>query len=101
MKVVLYVQNLMDRGRFTAPQHEMVFVRTNEELASAADGADLVVMDLAAEGAIEALEASPMKATAYAGHVHEHLLNRANAIEGVEALPRSVFFRRLPQILNT
>lgn len=101
-QIVVLSANLMDRGRF---RHlgPVTFVTADVELRSAAKAAVLIFADLSVPGAISALRTvanerdaeQPMKVIGYAGHVEKDLLNAARELPGVEALPRSVFFKRL------
>jgi DNA-binding NarL/FixJ family response regulator len=80
-------------------------VRTPEALAERlADGAPLALIDLEAEGAFEAIAlcaaATPRPRTvAFGAHVDREALERARAAGADEALPRSAFVSRLPELL--
>lgn len=97
--VVAAVPDLMDRSRLRADGVEVTTVPLGR-LAVAideADQVDLVVVDLARPGAIEAATGLGVPVVGFAPHVDDALLDAARAA-GIEALPRSVFFRRWPDV---
>mgnify|MGYP003320691082 CR=1 FL=1 len=96
-RVVAFVPDLMDRARLSAPGVEVTFVDDPEELADA--HADLVVVDLARPGAIEALGAAARPTVGFVAHVDEALMAAALAAGCNEVLPRSRFFRRFVELV--
>lgn len=89
MRVRAVVPDLMDRSRLARPGVELV-----------ADDPELVVVDLARPGALAAAAeavATGLRVVGFAPHVEDDLVADAEAA-GVEALARSVFFRRWPDV---
>jgi hypothetical protein len=66
--------------------------------ALAAAPADLVLVDLTRPGILDAAAGAEARCVGFGPHVDDELL-RAAAAAGVEATARSVFFRRLPELL--
>ena len=94
-RVVAWVPDLMDRSRVGAAG-AVTFVASAEELADAAAGADLVIVDLARPGALDAIAGlRGVRTVGFAPHVERDLLEAATAAGCDEVLPRSAFFRRL------
>lgn len=98
-RVVALVPDLMDRSRLGG--HQIEFVGAAALLPIVAAGASLVLVDLSRPGVADVLdvvvEASD-RVVGYAPHVEDEVLALAVAA-GAEALPRSVFFRRVGEIL--
>ncbi|HYI60302.1 MAG TPA: hypothetical protein VEW93_00700 [Acidimicrobiales bacterium] len=97
--VVAVVPDLMDRSRLRADGVEVTVVPPGR-LADAVGGArpvDLVVVDLSRPGAVEAVSGLGVPVVGFAPHVDDTLLAAARAA-GIEALPRSTFFRRWPAV---
>ena len=95
-RVVAFVPDLMDRARFGSGPSRPHFVGSVAELASV--DADVVFVDLSRPGAIAAVTGLAGRVIGFASHVDEATL--ALALQaGVDAHPRSVFFRRLPEWL--
>ena len=90
MTIAAFVPDLMDRSRFSGCR----LLSSLEELRAATES--LVVVDLSRPGVLDSLPDT--KVVGFAPHVDDALLAQANE-RGVEALPRSVFFRRLPDLL--
>lgn len=90
--VVAFVPDLMDRSRLGAA---VTVVRDLGDARAAA--AELLLVDLAREGVLDRLPSGP-RIVGFAPHVDEELLAAASD-RGCEALPRSVFFKRLPELL--
>lgn len=89
--VVAFVPDLLDRSRFEGLGAR--FVRTLEQLEAAQ--ADVAVADLSREGALEALATCvAARKLGFAPHVEGELLVHARSL-GIEAYPRSRFFRQL------
>ena len=85
MTVYAISTDLMDGSKLRAIDGVRV-VRPGHDLADA----ELVVVDLALPGALE----RALEVIAYGSHVDDETLAAAEA-SGAEAMPRSVFFRRL------
>ena len=97
--VVALVTDLMDRSRLRSTPDLVVRFVAPAELAAATD-ADLVVVDLARPGHLEALADRPpgVEVVGFGPHVDDDLLTRAGAAGCDRVLPRSQFFRRWPEI---
>lgn len=92
-RIVAYVPDLMDRSRLSGFGIE--FVAGAGALGPAAGPTDLVLVDLARPGALDAgieLASLGHRVVGFAPHVDEDLRSRA-AAGGVEVLARSRFFR--------
>ena len=98
-RVVAYVPDLMDRSRISAAVPGVVFVRNAAELVDAAAGADLVVLDASRPGALDVVPSLATRAIAFGSHFDTELLDAARAAGVDEVMPRSAFFRRLPEVL--
>ena len=90
MTVSAYVPDLMDRSKVQAAYADAAFART----AAALRDAELVLVDLGRSDVLDAIAGLQGRVVGFASHVDTDLLERAQQA-GVEALPRSVFFRRL------
>ena len=101
MTVVAYAPDLMDRSKLSAAVPGLSFVARPADLAAAAAGADLVVVDLARPGVQEVLDevTAATRVIGYGSHVDRATLERAEAA-GCEAMPRSQFFRTLGELLG-
>jgi hypothetical protein len=96
MTVFAIVPDLMDRARIDEAILEVHHTTPGKIGSLAADG-DLVIVDLRRVGDAVALAvATGARVIGYAPHVEEDVLARATTL-GCEALPRSVFFRRLTE----
>ena len=97
MTVFAIVPDLMDRARIDERILDVRHVRPGQ-IGAAAQPGDLVLVDLKKVGSAVALAtATGARVVGFAPHVDEELLALA-ASAGCEALPRSVFFRRLPDV---
>jgi hypothetical protein len=96
--VVAFVPDLMDRSRLSAAG-EVTFVSRASDLAAAATGATLVVVDLSRPGALDAVASVGAPVIGFAPHVEDELLAAGLAAGCDQVLPRSAFFRRLPELL--
>ena len=96
-RVVALSSDLMDRSKLVAAFPDITIVRLIAP-RSLVD-ADLFLVDLSVASALEAIEAASaggVRTVAYGSHVDTaRLLDATQA--GADALPRSVFFRRLSQ----
>ncbi len=100
MLVVAAVPDLMDRSRLASPGCQVTHVAPDDladALATAERPVDLVVIDLSRPGALDAAVGLDVAVVGFAPHVDDALFERARAA-GVDALARSVFFRRWPAV---
>jgi hypothetical protein len=88
--VSAFVPDLMDKSKVQAAFPDATFARRVEALSDAS----LVIVDLGRDGAIEAVKNFEGRIVGFASHVDEILLEQAKDV-GIEAIPRSLFFRRL------
>ena len=93
-RIAAYVPNLMDRSRFAS---HVEMLQTFDDLESV--NADLVLIDVSNPEVLQYLPAG-LQIIAFAPHVNAEILDQATAAGCVDALPRSVFFKRLPQLLG-
>jgi hypothetical protein len=103
MIVVALTPDLADRARIAAAVPDARFVGAAALLPRAAEGADVVLVDLSRFGVLQVLEevvALGGRVVGYGPHVDTDLLAAAIAA-GVEAVPRSRFFRDLTPFINT
>jgi hypothetical protein len=96
LPVVAYAPDLMDRSRISAAVPGAVFVRSPADLASTP--ARLVLLDAGRPGALDAVALVAAPVIAFGSHVDEQLLAAARRAGCAEVLPRSRFFRRLPEL---
>lgn len=94
VRVVAWVPDLFDRSRFGSAAQ---FVDRPEDLAAVP--ADLVVVDLNRLDDPGRVGSVAGRLIGFASHVDADRLAAARAAGFDEALPRSVFFRRLPALL--
>lgn len=92
--VVALSRDLMDQSKIKAALAGVTIVRSPAKLMQEAAGASLVLVDLAMLTDPEALRAIEARVVAFGSHVDDAALQAAES-SGAEALPRSVFFRRL------
>lgn len=98
-RIVALVPDLMDRSKLQG--HPIEFVGAAALLPISAAGASLVLVDLSRPGVPDVLEVvveAADRVVGFAPHVEDEVLALAIA-SGVEAMPRSVFFRRIGEIL--
>lgn len=96
MTVFAMVPDLMDRARIDEAILDVHHTTPGKIGALAADG-DLVLVDLRRIGDAVALAvATGARVVGFAPHVDDDVLERGT-VAGCEALPRSVFFRRLQE----
>jgi len=98
-RIAAYVPDLMDRSKVAAAGgDDVTFVRSPSELAAA--GAEVVVVDLARPGVLDALPClGGMRSIGFASHVDRELAEAAAAAGCTEVLPRSRFFSSLADLL--
>ncbi len=107
-RIAAVVPDLMDRSRLTSsagpagPELRFVALADLAHLADlgAADEVDLVVVDLARPGALEAVAALDLEVpvVGFGPHVDDGLLAAATAAGCDRVLPRSRFFARWPDV---
>jgi hypothetical protein len=93
MNVAAFVPNLMDRSRFSVGTTR--FIASADELAAE----DLVIVDLDRCEDPGAFRVDGPRVIGFGSHVDVASAQAAEAAGYDEVLPRSVFFRRLPEIL--
>jgi hypothetical protein len=98
-RIAAYVPDLMDRSKVAAAGgDDVTFVRSPADLAGA--GAELVVVDLARPGVLDALAGlGTVRSIGFASHVDHELAAAAEAAGCTEVLPRSRFFSTLVDLL--
>jgi len=99
MTVYAFVPDLMDRSKVVAAAPDVVVV--TQPGAPAAGAGDLVVLDLARAGALDAvtpLVARGARVVGFASHVDRDGIDAARAA-GCEVYARSAFFGRLAELL--
>ena len=92
--VVALCTDLMDRSKLTAALPDAKLVRSFAALTEATDETTVALVDLRRVDDPELLADVPGRVIAFGSHVDEDSLDAAGAA-GADALPRSVFFRRL------
>lgn len=98
-RVAAYVPDLMDRSRLAAAA-DVTFVDDPVDLSGT--DADIVVLDLARPGVLEALPGLHGRRTiGFGSHVDAALLAAAREAGCVEVLPRSRFFARAGELLGS
>ena len=97
MKVVVLSADLMDRSKISATYPDATLVRSCDQLEDHALTADVMLVDLNRlddMALLRRLVEVDIRVVAFGSHVDEALLVDA-VVAGAEALPRSVFFRRI------
>lgn len=92
--VVALSVDLMDRSKISAAFPHATLVRSVAKLIEVATAEKMLLVDLARVDDASVLQDLDARVIAFGSHVNEEQLAAAQAV-GVEALPRSVFFRRL------
>lgn len=95
MTIVAYVPNLFDRSRFN---DRVSFVDSADE--AAAHEPTLLIVDLDRCEDIEAFTLPGVRLIGFGPHVDSEAQADATSAGYHEVLPRSLFFRRLPEILT-
>lgn len=96
MRVVAFAPDLMDQSKLKAAGVEVL-----RSVAGLADvEADRVLVDLSRPGVLEAVGAIDAEVIGFGPHVDDDLLDAGRAAGCAEVLPRSVFFRRLPELAS-
>lgn len=94
LRVVALSRDLMDQSKIKGAFPSVTLVRSPAKLVQEAADASLVLVDLAMLSDPAALLAIEARVVAFGSHVDDAALQTAEN-SGAEALPRSVFFRRL------
>lgn len=92
--VVVLCNDLMDRSKISGAFPDASFVRKPDALAATSNAGATVIVDLRLIADAAALRDIPGRVIAFGSHVDEDVLAAAKDV-GVEALPRSVFFKRV------
>ena len=103
MKVVALAPDLGDRSKIAAVVPDAQFVGAAALLPRAAEGADVVLVDLTRSGVLDVLEevvGLAGRVVGYGPHVDAELLAAAIS-SGAEAVPRSRFFRDVAAFTTT
>ncbi len=95
MTIAAHVPNLFDRSRFGG---RVTFVETPDEALACQP--DLVIVDLDRCEDLAGFRVDDTRVLGFGPHVDSSLHTRAVDAGYDEVLPRSVFFRRLPDILD-
>jgi hypothetical protein len=98
LPVVAFAPDLMDRSRIAAAVPDAVFVRGADELATTP--ARIALLDLSRPGALLVIPRIEAPVVGFASHVDDELIDAAREAGCREVLPRSRFFRRLPEIVG-
>ena len=100
-RVVAYVPDLMDRSRMAA-LGDVVFVSDPSRLAAtaAAEGAEVVVVDLTRPGALDAVARVEGRVVGFANHTERELMDAARAAGCDTVVARSAFFTRLRELVG-
>ncbi len=96
MTIVAHVPNLFDRSRF---QGKATFVETPDE--ARAHNPELLIVDLDRCDDAEGFRIDGATVIGFGPHVDSALHQRAADCGYNEVLPRSVFFKRLPELLGS
>ena len=94
--------DLGDRSRIAAAAPDATFVGVAALLPRAAEGADVVLVDLSRAGVLDVIDevvALGGRVVGYGPHVEGELLAAATAA-GIEAVPRSRFFRDVGAMID-
>ncbi|MGI9612327.1 MAG: hypothetical protein ACR2QO_05415 [Acidimicrobiales bacterium] len=95
MTIAAYVPNLFDRSRFS---DRVIFVESAAD--AAASEPTLLLVDLDRCDDIEAFALPGVRLIGFGPHVDSEAQAEATSAGYDEVLPRSSFFRRLPEILG-
>jgi hypothetical protein len=96
LPVVVFAPDLMDRSRIAAAIPGAQFARRIDDLPTTP--ARLVLLDLHRPGALDVIARIEAPVIGFGSHVEDDLLAAAVAAGCAEVLPRSRFFRRLPEL---
>jgi hypothetical protein len=93
--IVAYAPDLADRSRIEAALPEVTFVKSLDDLGGI--DADIVILDLSRTPDFPPTKAP--RVIGYGSHIDDELLTRARAA-GIDAMPRSRFFRDVAAVLR-
>lgn len=93
MIVVAFAPDLADRSRIEAALPDVTFVKSLDDLPPA----DVVILDLSRTPDLPSMNGR--RVIGYGSHVDDELLVRARTA-GIEAMPRSRFFRDIAALLS-
>lgn len=96
MTIVAHVPNLFDRSRF---EGKATFVETPQEALALRP--TLVLVDLDRCDDVEGFSLDDTRIIGFGPHVDTALHEQAEAAGYTEVLARSVFFKRLPELLGS
>ena len=96
MTIVAHIPNLFDRSRF---QGRATFVETADEAKT--HSPSLVIVDLDRCDDAESFRLDGARVIGFGPHVDSALHKRAEEFGYTEVLTRSVFFKRLPELLGS
>ncbi|MGH1506041.1 MAG: hypothetical protein ACRBI6_21000 [Acidimicrobiales bacterium] len=96
MTIAVAMPDMMDRSRLGAVDVTVV----RDHAALAASGATLVLVDLDRCDDPSVFVIDGVRAVGYGSHVDDERLAAARELGYAEVLPRSVFFRRLPELVE-
>ena len=92
--IVALSVDLIDRSKISAAFPDAVLVRSIAKLMDTTTTDSTVFVDLARVEDVSLLQGLNVRVIGFGSHVNEEQLAAARAV-GVEAIPRSLFFRRL------
>ena len=97
MIVAAFVPSMMDRSRIENALPDAYFVASADQLTLV--DADVFVLDLDADGSIDVLAdlVNEGRVVGFGRHTNDETLATAESV-GCEAVPRSTFFHRLPEV---
>lgn len=99
MRVVAYVPDLIDRSRITTIEPEAQFVNRPAELAAVCSGADVALVDISRDGAVDVLGGLQCsRVVGFTNHTDKATMETARAA-GAVVMARSEFFIRLEELL--
>ena len=96
--IAVFTKDLLFKSRIKMMTKEPILFFT-EPIKYPSD-ARLIIVDLSMPGAIDLIKSTHIKRIAYGPHMQTELLSQARGA-GAEAMPRSAFVTRLPELLKT
>lgn len=93
-QVLVLSADLMDRSKIAGAFPDATVVRSVDKLLESAGAASLLIVDLARLDDPAALADVEARIIGFGSHVNADVLAAAEGA-GIEAMPRSVFFKRL------
>ena len=95
-EIVVFAPDLMDRSRISAALPQARFVTSVDQLSPVVRGS-LVLVDLGRPGVLDIIPTLSAAVIGFASHVDDELIRAGRDAGCTEVLPRSRFFRRLPE----